>query len=682
MNQEMSIEAITLPRKKRKVIVPLSLLKRNQGLMLSIIFFIALLGITSIINGRLPSYFGMSMLIASATTLALASIGQSIIIIGGGLDLSVGAIVSFSQVILAVYLSDLNLPPVFMVFLAIITGVVAGGFNGFFVAYVGLQPIIVTLATMFTLQGLTLLILPQPGGVIPESLMTLLLDDTIIDLLPGPLTLILIALAIWGLIKTTKLGTSIFAAGSDYNAAGLVGINVKRGVWFSYIIGGGFYGAAGAFIATMSGAADPLIGAPLMVSTITAVMLGGTLLSGGRGTAIGSVFGALTVIAMVNLLLAVGAPDYLSSAIQAIILLMAVIVNRPKIQKSENEVSRLLLSLKNFRVQNVFARSTGKQPAFKWPSFNEIVSKQERRLIIPAWVGFAVLVIISFIYYGKGLSPLQYTDRLLILAAFLAILALGQGVVIISGGFDLSVGWTMTTCGVIAAMLMQGRNSALIGSLPAVLAVGAMIGLGNGLLVTVMRVNPIVATLASAGILQSLVMFVSGGTPTGDAAPALKWFVNGKIFGAIAPITIALFAFIVFGVLLLKSTTYARRLIATGSNQKAAFLSGVNVRNVTLLSYMISGICAGLAGFLLTGFLGRASLAMGTEYLLPTVAAVSIGGTLITGGRGHYLGIFGGVMALIALQILLSGTQLPPAVRDILLGLAVLLAIIFLREKK
>lgn len=680
MNSEMNFGEIAPIGGSKRITPKFDWLKVNQGLILSIAFFLCLLAVVSIVNGRLPSYFGMSMLIASSTTLALAAIGQSVIVIGGGLDLSVGAIVSFSQAVLAVYVTQFDLPPVVLVAIAIGIGMAAGAINGFFIAVVKLQPIIVTLATMFTLQGVTLLILPQPGGMVPDDMIGMLLDDTVMDVIPGPVTVIMLALLVWTVIKNTPLGTSIFAAGSDHQSASLAGIKVKRGVWMSYAIGGGFYGAAGAFAAAQSGAADPLIGSPLLVSSLTAVMLGGTLLGGGRGTALGSVFGALTVISMVNLLLAFGAPDYLSSGIQALILLLAVIVNRPAAKKSESEIRRFLLSFKNFGPVSANGSNSGNH-AFKFPGFSTLVPSKDRKFILPAWVGFVGLVIFTMIYYGDAFDAMRYTDRLLVLTAFLAILVLGQGVVIVSGGFDLSVGWSVTTCGVIAAMLMQGSDLALVWTVPIVLLIGATIGLANGLMVAVLRLSPIVATLALGGLLQSLVMFISGGTPSGNAAPLLKWFINGKVFGVLSPISIGIFAFVIFGVILMTCTPYARRLLATGTNAKAAFLCGVNVRSVTIMCYVISGLCGALAGMLLTGFLGRASLSLGDSYLLPTVAAAAIGGTLITGGRGHFLGMFGGALALTALQVLLSGTSLPSAVRDIMLGLAVLFAVISLREK-
>ncbi|MFD1383549.1 ABC transporter permease [Rhodanobacter aciditrophus] len=654
-------------------------IKANQGLLLSMVFFFSLMVVTALVNGRAPSYFTISMLLASVAPLALAAIGQTVIVIGGGLDLSVGAVVAFSQAVMVIYFAELGLPVESLIVIGVVIGMLAGMINGFFVSVVGLQPIIVTLATMFTLQGVTYLVLPQPGGMVPDELIVMLLDDTIYDVLPGPLTVLVVALVIWWVIRNTSLGTSIYAAGSDGQSAKLAGLNVKRGVWASYIIGGGFYGAAGVMAASLSGAADPTIGTPLLVSSLTAVMLGGTLLGGGRGSALGSVMGALTVIAMVNLLLAFGAPNYLSAGIEALILLLAVIINRPRGESANGGLQRMLLSIQQFSLRSSHvAKKRASQ--FNLPPISAWLPKSDRKYMIPAWVGVVVISAIAMMYYGEDLETLRYIDRLLLLGAFLSVLVLGQGVVVMSGGFDLSVGWVVSACGVVGAMIMQGSDANLLIALPVVLLLGAFIGLINGVMVSVVGLSPIVATLAIGGLLQSFTMFVSGGTPSGTASPALIWLINGSILG-MAPLSLLIFVFVVFGVLFTTCTAFGRRLISVGSNAEAAFLSGVNVSKVTIKAYVVSGVCAAIAGMLLTGFLGRASLSLGDSYLLPTVAAVAIGGTLISGGRGHYLGMFGGALALTALQILLSGTPLPTAVRDIMLGLAVLMAVVTLREK-
>jgi ribose transport system permease protein len=135
-------------------------------------------------------------------------------------------------------------------------------------------------------------------------------------------------------------------------------------------------------------------------------------------------------------------------------------------------------------------------------------------------------------------------------------------------------------------------------------------------------------------------------------------------------------------VLLLGRTAFGRRVYAIGNSMRAAQLSGVAVGRTLILVYVLSALCSALVGIMLTGFSGQASLGMGDDYLLPSIAVVVVGGALVTGGRGHYLGMLGGVLLLTALQMLLAGTMLPYAIRAILYGLVMLGAVIALRERR
>ena len=134
--------------------------------------------------------------------------------------------------------------------------------------------------------------------------------------------------------------------------------------------------------------------------------------------------------------------------------------------------------------------------------------------------------------------------------------------------------------------------------------------------------------------------------------------------------------------MLLGRTTFGRRVYAVGNSVRVAYLSGVNVSGTLIDAYVLSGLCSALVGVLLAGFNGQASLGMGDQYLLPSIAVVVVGGTLITGGRGHYLGMLGGVLLLTALQTLLAGSTLPFAVRGIVYGLVLLGAVVMLRDRQ
>ena len=160
----------------------------------------------------------------------------------------------------------------------------------------------------------------------------------------------------------------------------------------------------------------------------------------------------------------------------------------------------------------------------------------------------------------------------------------------------------------------------------------------------------------------------------------LRWFMTGRVAGA-TPVVLFLIVFVTAAVLLLSRTPFGRRVYGIGNGVRAAQLSGVPVEKTLILVYMLSAACSAIVGIMLTGFSGQASLGMGDEYLLPSIAVVVVGGALITGGRGHYLGMLGGVLLLTALQMLLAGTTLPYATRAILYGLVVLGAVMALRER-
>ena len=139
-------------------------------------------------------------------------------------------------------------------------------------------------------------------------------------------------------------------------------------------------------------------------------------------------------------------------------------------------------------------------------------------------------------------------------------------------------------------------------------------------------------------------------------------------------------AFAAAAILLLGRTVFGRRVYAVGNSALAARLSGVSTGRVIVSVYILSALCAALVGVLLAGFSGQASLGMGDDYLLPSIAVVVVGGALITGGRGHYAGMLGGALLLTAMQTLLAGTSLPFAFRSVFFGLVILMAVIALRE--
>jgi ribose transport system permease protein len=303
------------------------------------------------------------------------------------------------------------------------------------------------------------------------------------------------------------------------------------------------------------------------------------------------------------------------------------------------------------------------------------------RFALPSYVCFVLVIVATQLTLGHALTSWSYYDSLIVLSSFLAVLALGQGTVILTGGLDLSAPWTIGLSGILLAGMVKGSNTALIYALPITLLVGLAVGFVNGAGIVLLGVSPIVMTLAVNGVLQGMALVYSNGTPDGFSSPLLRRFMTDREL-IVTPVVLFVAVFVVLAVLLLGRTPFGRRVYAVGNGERVAALSGVPVSQTAIRVYMLSGLCSAIVGVLLTGFSGQASLGMGDDYLLPSIAVVVIGGALITGGRGSYLGMLGGALLLTALQTLLAGTTLPYATRTIVFGLVVLVAVMALRERR
>jgi ribose transport system permease protein len=669
-------------------------LSRHRGLIAAVAVFAALIAFVEAITPKGLSFYDVSSLITTGAPLALASVGQTFVIIVGGFDLSAGAAISLVNAVVATIPQQSVGGQIGAVAAGLAIGLAIGAFNGFFVAFLRLQSIVVTLSTMFLVRGLTLLIMPDPGGSVSDTLTKLFTGAAIPGILPSAAVVIAGGVAIWLLVRRTKFGTAMFAVGSDADASHAVGIPVEWTRFGAFILGGLFYGMAGVYIGAQTGSADPLVGDPLLLQSFTAVVLGGTLLGGGRGGAVGSVIGAYTLMLMINILLALDVSAYYSTIAEGVVLILAVVAASVGSDNVAVQSLRRAGVWLRARSAGVLAsqvatgvsapaerRETRPRPATTQRASWLDRNREQLRYVLPAYVAFVLVVVATqFVYRENIIFSLKYYDSLVVLSAFLAILALGQGAVILSGGLDLSVPWTMGFCGILAAGLIQGSNVTTIWAVPLALAVGIVIGAFNGLGVAALGLPPIVVTLAMNGILQGAALLFSNGTPAGFASPALRWMMTGRI-GGITPVVALIGLFIMFGVTLLGRTVFGRWVYAVGNSPRASYLSGVGVRSTTIGVYALSGFCAALVGVLFTGFSGQASLGMGDDFLLPSIAVVIVGGTLITGGRGTYIGMLGGVLLLTALQTLLAGTTLPHAVRDIIFGAVVLVSVLALREK-
>jgi ribose transport system permease protein len=671
----------------------------HRGLIIAISALLAMLAAWVALSATPVGLYDIGSVISSATTLALAAIGQTIVVLSGGFDLSASAVVSLANVLAVRFVQGSPIEQWAGAALILAIGGGIGLVNGALIAWFRLQSIVVTLATMFMVQGLTLLIQNKPGGSVGDQFGAVLTADLIADKMPMSAALLILALLIWSFIKRTRFGVGLYALGSDPDGAYANGMPVTRYRISTYALAGMFYAAAGLYVSAQTGSADPLVGRPLLLSMFTAVVLGGTLLGGGRGGCVGTVFAAMTLMITVNILLVLNVSAFFTTIAEAVILMLAVLGSSIGKQSAAHESARHAAQW--FKAMRTGTRArddrNARRVTFEVDDFRPVENTElkgrpiadwiERnrewvQYVVPAYLLFFAVVIITGFVYGPGvLVSANFYSSLLTLTLFLAILGLGQGAVILTGGLDLSMPWLITLSGVLLTGLTHGMNGAAAWAVPMVLLVGLLVGVFNGVGVVMLGLPPIVVTLAANGLLQGLTLIYCNGSPQGWSPSSISEFTNGRV----GPLSLAAWSvpvFLVVALLLLHRTPFGRRVYALGNSPVAAKLSGVRVGNTLIAVYCLSGLCSAIVGLLLAGFSSQAFLGMGDPYLLPSIAVVVVGGALITGGRGHYLGVFGGALLLTALGTLLAGTTVPPAVRDIINGLVVLAAVITLRDKK
>ena len=308
-------------------LIALRSLKRSQAVIVAALVFAGLMLLNSFLSPYPLSYFDISFLASGGATTAIAAAGQTLVIISGGFDLSAGAVVSLVNAVLATAMDPANMEASVPLWTAIgiAVGMGVGAVNGFFVAFMRLQPIVVTLAVMFIVQGLTLLIMATPGGFVAPSMAAVYLGDTLPGLLPAPLTLLGVLILAWLWLKRTAFGVALFAVGSDPEAARATGLRTRTVTFFTYMLAGGLYGLAGVFVSAQTGSGDPLVGNALLLPTFAAVVIGGTRLGGGKGGILGTILGAYILMIVVNLLLSLNVSAYYATIAESAVLLVAVL---------------------------------------------------------------------------------------------------------------------------------------------------------------------------------------------------------------------------------------------------------------------------------------------------------------------------------------------------------------------
>lgn len=293
--------------------------------------------------------------------------------------------------------------------------------------------------------------------------------------------------------------------------------------------------------------------------------------------------------------------------------------------------------------------------------------------LVPAGAAIAVLLAGGEVL-SPGFASARQIVTLLTVSALLGIAAAGQNLVILGGreGIDLSIGGIISFGAFLAGNVMQQSDANVPAALLIVLAATFMIGLVNGIGVTLVRIPPLVMTLGMLGVVQGGLVLLTRGVPSGRAAPMLAHAVSAPLLLGLPGIVFAWIAIGALLTLLLRRTAFGLNAYAIGANETAALLAGVPVARTRVLLFALSGLFSGITGVLLLGYTGNVFIGAGDQYMLPSIIAVVIGGTSLAGGSGGYVGTMGGAIVLVLVQSLLTTLSIPPFGRQVIFGLVLL----------
>ncbi len=298
----------------------------------------------------------------------------------------------------------------------------------------------------------------------------------------------------------------------------------------------------------------------------------------------------------------------------------------------------------------------------------EGLKPQPRFLAI--WLALAVLLAVSAIFVPRSLMA---TSILAIIpfAAFLCIASMGEALVLMARGIDLSIPAVITLSSSMILGVSGGEDAALGQAIAAALAVSAGIGLVNGVLVSNFRLNPLVVTLAIGTIaMGAAIWYREGIAQEARVPPSLADWGETRFLSINLSVWVAM-ALVLAATVLLRLTVYGRRFIAVGTNPTAAWIAGIGVNRYRIAAYVAAGLLYGIVGILLSAFIRNPTLDVGAAYLLAPIAAAVLGGTAIGGGMGNMIAVAGAALFLTHLGQILKMMGLSTAIQFMVYGGAI-----------
>lgn len=590
-----------------------------------------------------PGFFAAPSLYAIMTTMAYVgcvALGMTLITISGNImSFCLGATTTASTVIFMVTLDRLGLGPAIVAALGF--GALLSGVQGAIIGWCRANPIIVSIASLSLITGLGQAITtgvsyyPAPGSGIA------LLKGRLFGL-PIEFALFLVALVVaQAILSLTVFGRNLFLVGDSIVAAEAAGVVSWRTISGAYLWAGFFAAIAGILLAARFAQGNMLYAQGYDYGAIAAVLVGGTAMGGGRGSAFRALFGILFITVVQVVLLLHGLTEQwqyfnLGAIVMGVILLQS-------------------------------SRATAAAPAKTLPG-RKLPSPHLR----PFLLLFATVALMVAFDRGEG-RILSDATAFSALQTFgtLGLVTLGLGLTMIGGAFDLSVAGMFGMAGCIA--VMTGGEYPLMGVLLAML-VGVAGGVIQALISLKLRLEPTAVTLGGLLLFIGIAYVLTSGRSVPYTNMDVALWINAPtvgLFSIRSLVTAVIFA-LMAGVI--GMTRLGRDLIAIGSDRRAATMAGVNVPALTVGVFAFSGAMAALSGALLSYSLATASPSGLSDVLVPSTAAAILGGVSLSGGMGRPMGIAAGVLTLAFLRGGLNGLGVTPAAQDIVTG-SILMAV-------
>jgi ribose transport system permease protein len=301
-----------------------------------------------------------------------------------------------------------------------------------------------------------------------------------------------------------------------------------------------------------------------------------------------------------------------------------------------------------------------------------------KRFVTTNQIGMALLFSVLLFLTNVILAPrslnINAFGSIFALTVMLTIASAGQTIIIVSGGggIDLSVGAVMSLTALLTVGIMRGNEGYFLATLLMSVGLGAAAGLMNGAGVALIGLPPMIVTMCVANVATRLQYVLTEGKPSGTASP---WFTRSMTYriGGVIPTSVfyGLFIFILVFFILNRSR-YGMRLFLTGNNERAAYLNGIRTVRVKITAYVAAGILAGVAGFLGAGYMNFVRGSTFDPFTMRTIIAVVIGGTLLTGGKGSYLGTLAGALLITVLTNCLAVFNMSQSTTDMVMGIVLI----------